>query len=263
MNLEILCNEVCDLAREVGSFIRSKRDQLSEEDIETKGVHNYVTFVDKEAERRLTAVLEKLIPEAGFIVEEETIIKKGSRFNWVVDPLDGTTNFIHSIPVFSISIALTEEDEPVLGIIYDVIQDECFYAWKGSQAFMNSKPIRVSDKQLLDESLIATGFPYTGFPKIDEYLFLLKEVLEKSHGIRRLGSAAIDLAYVSCGRLEGFYEYGLNPWDVSAGVIIVKQAGGVISDFSGGTNFITGKEIIASNKGIYKDLSNIIRKYFG
>lgn len=263
MNLKIICIEVCDLAREVGGFIRSKRDQLSGDDIETKGLHNYVTFVDKEAERRLTAVLEKLVPEAGFVVEEETITKTGSRNNWVVDPLDGTTNFIHSIPVFSISIALTDGDEVILGVIYDVIHDECFYAWKGSQAYMNEKPIHVSGKQSIDESLIATGFPYAKFPKIDDYLFLLKELIEKSHGIRRLGSAAIDLAYVACGRLEGFYEYGLNPWDVSAGVIIVKQAGGVVSDFKGGSDFIEGREIIASNKNIYNELNNIIRKYFG
>jgi len=263
MDLGIICKEVCDLAREVGGFIRSKRDQLTEEDIETKGIHNYVTFVDKEAELRITKVLQKLVPEAGFIVEEETITNTGERFNWIVDPLDGTTNFIHSIPVFSISIALTDGDEPVLGVIYDVMQDECFYAWEGGKAFMNELPIKVSDKSLLDESLIATGFPYTGFPKIDEYLFLLKELLEKSHGIRRLGSAAIDLAYVACGRLEGFYEYGLNPWDVSAGVIIVKEAGGTLSDFEGGKNYIGGREIIASNKGIYKELYNIIIKYFG
>jgi myo-inositol-1(or 4)-monophosphatase len=263
MDLEIICKEVCGLAREVGGFIRSKRDRLTEEDIETKGIHNYVTFVDKEAERRITKVLQELVPEAGFVVEEETITKEGERFNWIVDPLDCTSNFILSFPVFSISIALSVVVEPFLGVIYVVLQVECFYAWKGGKAFMNDRPIRVSGKSLLDESLIATGFPYTEFPKIDEYLFLLKELLEKSHGIRRLGSAAIDLAYVASGRLEGFYEYGLNPWDVSAGVIIVKEAGGTISDFGGGTNYIGGCEIIASNKGIYNELYNIIRKYFG
>jgi myo-inositol-1(or 4)-monophosphatase len=263
MELESLCNSVCNISIKVGDFIRREKDKLREADIKIKGTHNYVTYVDKQSELKLIKELEKLLPEAGFIVEEGTIEKSADRYNWIIDPLDGTTNFIHAIPVFSISIALMEEEEVILGVIYDISRDECFYAWKGSRAYLNGRVISVSEAKSFDNSLIATGFPYEGFTKMNDYLLLLKELLEKSHGIRRLGSASIDMAYVACGRLEGFYEYGLNPWDVAAGDIIIKQAGGIVSDFSGGNNYIFGKDIIGSNKGIYKDLLKIVRKYFG
>jgi len=263
MNLEDTCYQVCTLAREVGDFIRREKDKLRKEDIKTKGLHNYVTYVDKQSEQALTKELLKILPEAGFIVEEGTIEKKGDRFNWIIDPLDGTTNFIHSIPVFSISIALTDNNEIVIGVIYDVIQDECFYTWKGAGAFMNNEPIQVSDAEKLNNSLLATGFPYAGFDKMNDYLMLIKDLLDNSHGIRRFGSAAIDLCYVASGRLEGFYEYGLNPWDVAAGALIVKNSGGIITDFKGGANYLFGNEIIASNRKIYDEFFNIIQKYFG
>ena len=176
--------------------------------------------------------------------------------------MDGTTNFIHHVPVYAISVALMRNNEIILGVVYGINNRECFYAWKGSQAFLNREPIRVSETSNLNNSLLATGFPYSDYGKLDEYIKLFKNLMIKTRGIRRLGSAAIDLAYVACGRFDGFFEYGLHSWDVAAGAFIIKQAGGEISDFNGGNDFVFGKEIIASNQGIYKELSNIINNSF-
>ncbi len=249
-----LCLQVCDVAKEAGQYIREELPRLRSSDIESKGLHNYVTHVDTTAEKRIVKSLEQLLPEAGFIVEEESISKQGDTYRWVVDPLDGTTNFIHGLPCFSVSIALMEGSEVVLGVVYEVAHDECFYAWKGGGAWMNEEPIRVSGAGSLGESLLATGFPYYDYSLLDKYMELFTWCLRNTHGVRRIGSAAVDLAYVACGRFEGFFEYSLSPWDVAAGSLIVAEAGGVVTDFSGGDHFVFGKEIVATNKGIYPSL---------
>lgn len=262
-NLENMCDKVCNLAVDTGNFVKSQVNKINRSQIEKKGIHDYVTYVDKNSEKKLTASLQKIFPGAGFIVEEKTIIKKNERFNWIIDPLDGTTNFLHRLPVYSISIALAEHNEIILGVVYEVNSDECFYSWKGGPALLNGEPIRVSDESTLDESLLATGFPYSDFKFLDQYTDLLKDLIRHTRGIRRMGSAAVDLAYVACGRFEGFYEYGLHPWDVAAGSYLVNQAGGKVSDFGGGIDYLTGEKIIASNRGIYENLLEIISKYFG
>lgn len=249
-----LCLQVCDVAKEAGQYIREELPRLRSSDIESKGLHNYVTHVDTTAEKRIVKSLEQLLPEAGFIVEEESISKQGDTYRWVVDPLDGTTNFIHGLPCFSVSIALMEGSEVVLGVVYEVAHDECFYAWKGGGAWMNEEPIRVSGAGSLGESLLATGFPYYDYSLLDKYMELFTWCLRNTHGVRRIGSAAVDLAYVACGRFEGFFEYSLSPWDVAAGSLIVAEAGGVVTDFRGGDHFVFGKEIVATNKGIYPSL---------
>ncbi len=263
INLETLCLRVCDLARTTGGIIHRDIHKIKRKDLEVKGRHNYVTYVDKMSEAYLVKELSLLLPEAGFIAEEGTSTKKGGRFQWVIDPLDGTTNYIHSLPIYSISIALVEGEEILLGVVYEVNRNECFYAWKNGPAFLNGKPIRGSDTGTLDDALLATGFPYSDPGYLDRNLRLLGFLLQNSRGLRRLGSAAVDLAYVACGRFDGFYEYGLNPWDVAAGALIVQQAGGRISDFRGGSNFIYGKEILASNRFLHEDLLNALGKYFG
>jgi myo-inositol-1(or 4)-monophosphatase len=262
MDLEIICKKVCDLSLDVGIFIQSELNKLRQGDIQTKSFNNFVTYVDMASEKKLTGELSNIIPEAGFIVEENTISKKGKRLQWVIDPLDGTTNYIHSLPIFSISIALLDDNDTILGVVYEINSKECFYAWKGSQAFMNKKTIHVSPVLSLKESLLATGFPYYDYGKMEAYLHLLKYLMRNSHGIRRLGSAAIDLAYVACGRFEGFYEYGLNPWDVAAGAFIVQRAGGQICDFKGGMDYLYGNEIIATNGLIHNEMLKAIGNYF-
>ncbi len=262
MNLKIITNQVCNLTRAVGQFISHEMNQFRERDIEYKGIHNLVTYVDKEAEKRLIEELSQLIPEAGFIAEESPNIEKKAEFNWIIDPLDGTTNFIHGLPIFCISIALEYKSEIVLGVIYEINKDECFYSWKGDKAYLNNKEIRVSNSIKLDSSLLATGFPYYDYGRLDEYLQLFKYFMKHTRGVRRLGSAAADLAYVACGRFDGFYEYGLQAWDVAAGSFIVKQAGGINSDFSGGKNFIFGKEMISANTKVYKELYQAVSNHF-
>lgn len=261
IDLEHLCKEVNSLAREVGAFI--KLQKITIDDIETKSKNSLVTYVDKTAEEMIVKKLAMLIPEAGFITEEETLVKKGEIYNWIIDPLDGTTNFIHSIPCFSISIALQRNNELVLGVIYEINLDEMFYAWEGSNAYLNGAVIKVSPTTLIQNSLVATGFPYYNYIKQKEYMMLFQDLMKTSRGLRRLGSAAVDLAYVACGRFDAFYEYSLNSWDVAAGAVIVKQAGGVVTDFSGNNNFLFGKELIATNNLIYGDFLKKVEIYFG
>ena len=205
--------------------------------------------------------LKKLIPEAGFIAEESGIVESVV-YRWIIDPLDGTTNFVHKIPLFSISIALQENGQTVIGVVYEINLDECFYAWKNGPAYLNGSKICVSPTNTLTDSLIATGFPYYDFSRLPAYLEFLGYLIQKTRGIRRLGSAAVDLAYVACGRFEAFYEYGLHPWDVAAGAFIVEQAGGQLSGFDGGKDVVFGKDIIASNTLVHNEILDKIKVYF-
>ena len=242
-----LCQYTCDVARSSGKFMSEERKQFDVSKVETKGLHDLVSYVDKTSEMRIIAGLQKLLPESGFIAEEGTSQKVGEHFNWVIDPLDGTTNYIQGVPVYAVSIGLLENDEMVLGVVYEVGRDECFYAWKDGGAFLNGKPIKVSERNDIHDALLATGFPYNDFSRLNEYLELLKWTMTNARGVRRLGSAATDLAYVACGRFDSFWEYDLKPWDVAAGALIVKEAGGVVTDFKGENNYVFGGEIIASN----------------
>jgi len=261
MSLEKTCKQTIDLCKEVGEFINSNVNKISSDIVETKSKNSFVTFVDKTAEKRLVEGLLKIIPEAGFITEEKTINKKGEKYNWIIDPLDGTTNYIHGVPPYSISIGLLDQKEIVMGVILELCLNECFYTWKGADAFLDGKKISVSLAPTIGDSLFATGFPYCEYNRLDEYISLFVELMKQSQGIRRLGSAAVDLAYVACGRYDGFFEYGLNSWDVSAGGIIIKQAGGIITDFKGEDDFLFGKEIIATNKLIANDFLQLVKAH--
>jgi len=262
INLEQITNKVCEIARTSGKMLKKFADEKVDLKIETKGIHDFVTFADKESEKFIVKSLYELLPEAGFIAEEGTSIKKGEIYNWVIDPLDGTTNYIHGIPLYSVSIALMKNDEVVSGVIYEPNSDECFYAWKGSKAFLNGKEISVTKTSHLSRSLVATGFPMMNYKYINQYFEVLKQLMFDTHGIRRLGSAAVDLAWVACGRFDAFYEYNLNPWDVAAGTLIVERAGGKNSDFSNKNNFIFGKEIISTNNLLHDELFKVIQKHF-
>ncbi len=261
-NLESLCNQVCDLARNTGRFIRNEAPKIRTEDVESKGVHNYVTYVDRAAEELIVNKLQELLPEAGFIVEEESIQKTGQHYQWIVDPLDGTTNFIHGIPCYSVSIALMHEQRIVLGVIYEANLEECFYAWQGGGAWLNGSPIKVSGATSLEQALLVTGFPYYDYSLLERYMELFTWCLKHTHGVRRLGSAAVDLAWVACGRFESFFEYGLNAWDVAAGSLIVHEAGGRLCDFSGKDHYIFGREIVASAPGVHDELMEKVREVF-
>lgn len=258
MDLEKICTNVVDLSRSTGGYIISELGNRGNIDIESKGLHNYVTRVDKASEERIIKGLMKILPSSGFIAEEGSNGKRGERYNWIIDPLDGTTNFIHGLPPYAISIALAEHNRIILGVVYEMGLKECFYAWEGGKSYLNGKEIHVSNVKKVNDSLIATGFPYYNYSYLDNFMTTVRFFMENSHGLRRLGSAATDIAYVACGRFEAFYEYGLNPWDVAAGVIILKQADGEISDFKGGTDYLYGGEIIATNANIHTEFLGII-----
>ncbi len=262
MILKELTAAVADLSRSCGAYLKSKVGKLNEGNIIAKGQMDFVTEVDKESERRILRGLAGILPEGGFIAEEGTSTARGARYNWIVDPLDGTTNFIHGVIPFSISIALMDRDELVSGVIYDPIQDECFSAWKDGPAMLNGREIHTSARPFINQALVATGFPYTDFTYINQYMNSLREMMEKTHGIRRLGSAAMDLAYVACGRYDAFYEYHLKPWDVAAGTVLIRQAGGTVCDFQGGTDFLFGETYVATNGMIHEEFISVIRKHF-
>ena len=251
------------LTLQVGQFIREQQDQLTAGDVQTKSLNSLVSYVDVEAEKMLVEGLKKLVPDAGFLTEEETTDQEKGEKYWIIDPLDGTTNYLHGLPLYAISIALVENKQVVIGVVYEIGNDELFYAWKDGGAYLNDKPISVSKKEQLSSALLATGFPYHDFSKMPQYMQLLQDCFQYTRGMRRFGSAATDLAYVACGRFEGFFEYGLNPWDVAAGVLLVHEAGGIVTDFTGGQDYIYGKEILAASNTIKDELFRLVNQHLG
>ncbi|NNM15986.1 MAG: inositol monophosphatase [Bacteroidia bacterium] len=261
MDLHSICEQVIALSKSTGEFIREERKNFNRNTVEYKGKNDLVSYVDKTAEQQLVSGLKSTLAEAAFITEENTENSEGE-FQWVIDPLDGTTNFVHGVPCFCISIALLQNKKAILGVIYEINLDECFYASQGNGAFLNGEKISVSPTLNLSETLMATGFPYQDYSRLPEYMQVFDHCMHHTHGLRRWGSAAVDLAYVACGRFDGFFEYGLNPWDVAAGVIIVEEAGGSVSDFSGNGNAIFGEEIIATNKNVFSEFVDLVKSKF-
>ncbi len=259
MNYKEITLQVVQLAKKTGAFIKQNQINLLTNDIKTKGLHDFVTYVDKKAEQQIVNGLKVILPEAGFITEEGTETKLQETYNWIVDPLDGTTNYIHGLAPFAVSIALQKNKKTVLGVVYEISMSECFYAWEGSPAYLNQKEIKVSEVTKLNDSLISTGFPCTDHSCLDKITETLEYFIRNSHGVRRFGSAATDLAYLACGRFDAFYEYGLSPWDVAAGAFIVQQAKGKVSDFSGNDNYIFEKNIIAANSKVYNEFLDVIK----
>jgi myo-inositol-1(or 4)-monophosphatase len=256
-----LVEDVKKIALEAGEYMMQERNRFSQEKVESKGLHDYVSYVDKTSEIMIVEGLEKLLPDSGFIAEEGTSEKHGEHYNWIIDPLDGTTNYIHGLPPFCVSIALQENNEIVLGVIYEPNLKELFWAVKGKGAFMNEKAIQVSATPDLDNALLATGFPYYDYSKLQPYMKLFEWCMIHTRGVRRLGSAAVDLAYVACGRMDGFFEYGLRPWDVAAGMLLVEEAGGKVSDFDGQNNALFGKEILAFNASTHQPFLEISQSF--
>ncbi|MCO6487554.1 MAG: inositol monophosphatase [Phaeodactylibacter sp.] len=263
MNLEKICSQTIPVIERSGRFIRQELGRVSSGDIEEKALNSLVSYVDKTAEEQLVEGLGELLPGSVFLTEEDTIENRSGDLQWIVDPLDGTTNFLFQLPVFSISVALQQEGQTVLGIVYEINRQECFYAWRGAGAFLNGQPIRVSRRAPLEQALLATGFPYHDYSRMREYFQVFEHFMRHSRGLRRFGSAAVDLAYVACGRFDGFFEYGLNAWDVAGGAFIIREAGGVVTDFKGGGDFLYGGEIIAANPAVGKEMLGVIQGVFG
>jgi myo-inositol-1(or 4)-monophosphatase len=192
--------------------------------------------------------LSTLCPQAAFQTEEGVVVGVSEGLRWIIDPLDGTTNFVHNLPFYSISIALAQDDDLLLGVVYAPCTREMFSAVKGAGAFLNGVPIHASDQERLDDALLATGFPYYRFDRMEEYMASLGQLMRQCRGLRRLGSAALDLAYVACGRFDAYFEHNLQPWDVAAGILLVREAGGLVRGIREGVNPLHGTEILASGQ---------------
>jgi myo-inositol-1(or 4)-monophosphatase len=239
-----------ELAREAGALLLSFFGKVA---VEYKGEADLVTAADRASEKLIVERIRRQWPAHDLLGEEGSRTETGSDYRWYIDPLDGTTNFAHGYPVFCVSLALEYKQERIAGVVYDPSRDEMFAAEKGSGAQLNGRPIRVSKVPRLKESLIATGFPSHKRHKNPNIHFYHQLTL-RSHGVRRAGSAALDLCYVACGRYDAFWEFNLNSWDTAAGVLLVQEAGGAVTDFSGGPFAIESRQVLASNTLLHPEL---------
>ena len=256
-----LCELSIPIVRAVGSFINKELGKVGHEQIEIKERNSLVSYVDKEAEKQLVIGLRKILPEAGFITEEGTVVQGGASALWIIDPLDGTSNFLHNIPHFAVSVGLQVEGVLRVGIVLDVMREECFYAWDGGGAYLNNTPISVSNTPTIDQAIIGTGFPYDPV-HVRPLMDTLEYFVMQGRGIRRMGAAALDLAYVACGRLDVYYESTLHSWDIAGGALIVKEAGGMVSDFDGGESYLDTGRIIVANPDLHGETQSILAKNF-
>lgn len=239
------CQAAEKVATKAGIYISGQQGRVDAGEIDEKEENSLVSYVDKHAEKIITEGLFNILPEAGFITEEDVTENNSREYTWIIDPLDGTTNFLKSVPFYSVSIALTHFGVPVVGIVYDIKANAIFSASKGMGATCNGEIIKVTNGQLFSDQLIGTGFPYVSAHLSEAHIDVLREILQTTRGIRRIGSAALDLCYVACGRFGAFYETHLNPWDVAAGGLIVQEAGGIMDDFFGSGNWLSGNTVLA------------------
>ena len=285
LQLEELTRGVCEIAKQAGAYIREERRKFSLESVERKHAHDYVSYVDKGSEKQIVSALRRLLPEAGFITEEgtvkteegrgkmtlgehsETLATRGtqeeaSSLTWVVDPLDGTTNFIHQYAPYAVSIALLQGKEILIGVVYEVCHDECYCAWKGGGAYVELKgeslKLKVSNQKIQD-ALLCLQLSYNS----DAYKPVIKHLIDKLYGnvgsIRMCGSAAMALCYVASGRYDGYAEKYIGQWDFMAGALIVKEAGGMVTNYEGSEDFTQGNNVVATNGVIQKDLLDVIK----
>jgi myo-inositol-1(or 4)-monophosphatase len=233
--------------------------ELEHLQVSKKGPADYVSKADRRAEGILRAELSRARPSYGLLMEESGAVAGSDTSNrWIVDPLDGTTNFLHGIPHFAISIALERDGDPFAGVIYSPVYDEMYVAEKGAGAYLNGRRLRVSARKSVEAALFATGIPFRGLPDHDLFLRQLQAVMKVSAGVRRFGSAALDLAYVAAGRYDGYWENGLNPWDLAAGIVLVREAGGFVTDLAGGRKMLSGGGVLAANSALHPLLQRLI-----
>ncbi len=245
--------------REGGRVILMYFNQLDRLEYSSKGRNDYVSQADVEAERAVLDVLTRAYPDHG-IIAEESGEREGSEYTWVIDPLDGTTNFLHGFPMFAVSVAVKRAGVLEHGVVYDPLHDEMFTASRGEGAQLNGKRIRVSTTRKLAPSLLGTGFPFRDLGIIEPWMRSFQSLLPKTSGIRRAGAAALDLAYVAAGRLDGFWEFGLKPWDMAAGALLIREAGGLVSDVSGGQDFLESGNLVSANPLIFEEFRKIVAR---
>ena len=255
----------CDAARQGGEVLHRRFREQSPLQIETKGAHDFVTEVDREAERAVLQTIRAAFPDHGIISEEDSPDAPRSGLRWVVDPLDGTTNFIHGVTPFCVSVALEDDEGPLAAAIFDPHHEEMFRAVRGGGAFLNDEPIRCSPIDHPDRALLATGFPFRELSRLDRYMQAFEAFVRATSGIRRAGSAAIDLAHTACGRYDGFWEVGLSRWDIAAGILIVTEAGGTVSDPLGGAEAeaLNSGDLVAAGPVLHEWMLSVTREAFG
>jgi myo-inositol-1(or 4)-monophosphatase len=246
-----------EIAREAGIFLKNKLN--SAHTIDYKGEINLVTDVDKTSEEMITSKINTMFPDHDILSEEFTHTDRGSDFRWIIDPLDGTTNYAHGYPFFCVSIALERLSTMIVGIVYDPMLNEMFVAEKGKGAFLNDREIHVSNTRGVIKGLLATGFPYDIREDSHNNLNNFNTMILKAQAIRRAGSAALDLAYVAAGRFDGFWELKLNPWDIAAGWLLVEEAGGIVTDMGGNDYYLESLSILASNGRIHKEMMSVLK----
>ncbi|MDR0989055.1 MAG: inositol monophosphatase [Prevotellaceae bacterium] len=258
MNLSQLTPAVCRIATETGGYLKAERKNFRREAVVEKHAHDYVSYVDRQAEKRIVEALSPLLPQAGFITEEETVRYAGQPLYWVIDPLDGTTNYIHDNPSYCVSIALCSHTELLLGVVYEPCRDECFYGWKGGGAYLNGQPLRVSTLADMQQALLVTELPYN----YQQYARTAEHLLHALYGrvgaLRMNGSAALALCYVAAGRFDGWMEAFIGRWDYSAAALLVQEAGGRVTDFRGRDDFGAGHHIVASNGLLHESLLHVL-----
>jgi myo-inositol-1(or 4)-monophosphatase len=246
-------------ARRAGQIINRASLDIGQLKITTKQQNDFVTEVDKAAEAAIIETLRETYPKHSILAEETGLSgQQDSEYQWIIDPLDGTTNFIHGFPQYAVSIALAHKGFLTQAVVYDPTNNELFTATKGAGAYLNDKRIRVSKRNKLDESLIGTGFPYRIFDHIDAYLEIFKEMTKRTAGVRRPGAASLDLAYVACGRLDGFWEFGLSPWDMAAGALLISEAGGLVGDLAGEPNYLVTGNIVGGTPKVFSQILHVI-----
>ncbi|HNV87964.1 MAG TPA: inositol monophosphatase family protein [Methylotenera sp.] len=245
-------------AREAGRIINRASQDVNALTITSKTFNDFVSEVDHAAERAIIDTLKAAYPDHGFLGEESGNTNQESENIWIIDPLDGTTNFLHNYPFYCISIALQQKGVLTQAVIYDPVRNDLFTATKGRGAFLNDKRIRVTNRSKLQDSLIATGFPFRDFTHLDTYMAMLKDMIKKTTGIRRPGSAALDLAYVAAGFTDGFFEINLSAWDIAAGGLLVQEAGGIVADFEGNESWLKTGNIVAANPKVFAQILQVL-----
>ena len=246
-------------ARRAGQVISRASLDISQLKVNAKQQSDYVTEVDKLAESAIIEILRETYPNHAILAEESgSSGDSQAEYQWIIDPLDGTTNFIHGFPQYAVSIGLAHKGVLSHAVVYDTTRNELFTASKGGGAFLNEKRIRVSKRAKLEEALIGTGFPYRSFVHIDAYIAIFRELMQKTSGLRRPGAASLDLAYVACGRLDGFWEFGLSPWDMAAGALLISEAGGLVGDLRGEPNYLASGNFVGGNPKVFSQLLQVI-----
>ena len=249
-----MLNTAVTAARKAGTIITRASFDVDKLTVRTQRQHDFVSEVDHAAEDAIIRVLKEAYPDHGFLAEESGYKDKQADYLWVIDPLDGTTNFLHGVPQYCVSIGLMHKGKPTQAVVFDPTRNELFTATKGAGAYLNDRRIRVSKVDKLDGALISTGFPFKVIEHVDDYLRMLRNMMKTTSGVRRAGAAALDLSYVACGRYDGFWEKGLSPWDMCAGALLIREAGGLVGDYEGNEGFLDKGEIVASNAKLFAAL---------